>query len=639
MIAEICLVFADSLRKPVPMKRSAIATVLGLAALGLLILLAAESRPLAVGVHVAQYTVAGDLGRVNQDFRTLVTTLEAARRDVQAPGEGARALLERVAQQPQQLPNELFEMRGNASQAQRLRNSFEGFTATIGNATKLARELLVEQGDYAASVHFLRDSGVRVIEEMRDMNLNRGAADTFQLVVGSLSFAGPASTVQEYELRRLLAALARDQRVDTMPNDFRRLLAAAETILTSKTNIESKLTQLAGTPVVASATNLSLAAQDLYNAAVDRIDQARFLLAVYAVVLLAALGLLALRLHGSYRDLNRANGDLATLNESLEQRVVDRTKELEGTLANLKESQVQLVQAEKMSSLGQLVAGISHEINTPLLYLTNNAELIRERLELVNELVRHCTAAFSIKASDFADRAQYQMRFVNALKDVKVLLRDADLEASVQEAQDLARDSIEGLSELTEMAQSLKDFSRLDRAPVARFDVHAGIDKTLLIAKNIVKHKATVRKFYGDIPEIECSPSQINQVFLNIVTNAAQAIEETGEIVITTKRRGADHVEIRIADTGCGIPEENLARIRDPFFTTKEVGTGTGLGLAIVEEIVHSHGGELLVESQVGKGSAFTVVLPIKHRDAAHAAGTPAAAEDHNAPLAYAEAV
>ena len=174
-----------------------------------------------------------------------------------------------------------------------------------------------------------------------------------------------------------------------------------------------------------------------------------------------------------------------------------------------------------------------------------------------------------------------------------------------------------GLGELTEMAQSLKDFSRLDRAPIASFDVNAGLDKTLLIAKNIVKHKATVSKFYGEIPEIECSPSQINQVFLNIVTNAAQAIETQGEIVITTKLYDPDHVAIRISDTGCGIPEENLSKIRDPFFTTKEVGTGTGLGLSIVDEIVRSHFGELQVESVVGKASTFTVILPIK-RPAAH---------------------
>jgi signal transduction histidine kinase len=164
------------------------------------------------------------------------------------------------------------------------------------------------------------------------------------------------------------------------------------------------------------------------------------------------------------------------------------------------------------------------------------------------------------------------------------------------------------------MAQSLKDFSRLDRAPVGRFDVNAGMDKTLVIARNIVKHKADVRKFYGEVPEIECSPSQINQVFLNLVTNAAQAIDEQGEIVITTKSYDDEHVAITVSDTGCGIPEENLQKIRDPFFTTKEVGKGTGLGLSIVEEIVRSHGGRLLVESEVGRGSTFTVVLPIEQR-------------------------
>ena len=285
---------------------------------------------------------------------------------------------------------------------------------------------------------------------------------------------------------------------------------------------------------------------------------------------------------------------------------------MSGTLADLRESQVQLVQAEKMSSLGQLVAGISHEINTPLLYLANNAELIRERLEPLRDFIAACVSAFSIKSEDFADRAAYQTRFVGALRDVKVLLRDGELDATVEEIQDLTRDSIEGLVELTEMAQSLKDFSRLDRAPIASFDVNAGLEKTLLIAKNILKHRATVSKVYGEIPEIECSPSQINQVFLNIITNAAQAIETQGEITIETKLYDPDHVAIRISDTGCGIPEENMSKIRDPFFTTKEVGTGTGLGLSIVDEIIRSHYGELQIESVVGKGSSFTVILPIK---------------------------
>jgi len=594
------------------MKRAVIALVLALAALGLLISLVLESRSLPVETHVAQYTITGDLERLDADYRALIDILEAAWQEQQPPGEGARALLERVAAQPQQLPESLFRMQGSASQEARLSNSHETFTTAISGAAVLAGELIADQTEYAAAVAFLRESGASVIQQIRSAGLDRAAADTFQLVVGTLDFAGKDASVRSSELERLLVTLGRDQRVDNIPGDVALLRNSVATILTNKPLIESRLEQLIGTPVGEHAASLSTAAQDMYAIAATRIEQARLMLGVYAVVLLLAVGFVAFRLHGSYREINRANADLAGLNESLEQRVAVRTQELSGTLADLKESQVQLVQAEKMSSLGQLVAGISHEINTPLLYLANNAELIRERLEPLRDFITSCTAAFSIKSEDFSDRAVYQAQFVGALKVVKTQLRDQELDATVQEIQDLMRDSIAGLNELTEMAQSLKDFSRLDRAPIARFDVNAGLDKTLLIAKNIVKHKATVNKFYGEIPEIECSPSQINQVFLNIISNAAQAIETHGEIVITTKLRDENHVAIRIADTGCGIPEENLSKIRDPFFTTKEVGTGTGLGLSIVDEIIRSHYGELLIESVVGKGSAFTVVLPIR---------------------------
>lgn len=599
------------------MKRAVIAFVLALAALALLISLALESRSLPVDAHVAQYTIAGDLQRLDEDFKALVDTLEASWTQQAPPGEGARALLGRVKAQPRQLPESLFKMQGSASQEARLRNSQETFMAALGQATALAEELIADQTTYSAAVAFLRESGATVIQELRDARLERQSADTFQLVVGTLDYAGKDASVRAGALDRLLVTLGRDQRVDSMPADFKLLLTSVETILKNKPLIESKLKQLDSTPVGEHAAALATAAQDMYTNAVTRIEQARLMLSVYAVVLLLSVGFIAFRLQRTYHQINRANAELAVLNESLEHRVADRTTELSGTLADLKESQVQLVQAEKMSSLGQLVAGISHEINTPLLYLANNAELIRERLEPLREFVTACVGAFSIKADDFPDRAAYQAKFVAALRDVKILLRDNELEAAIEEIQDLTRDSIEGLGELTEMAQSLKDFSRLDRAPIASFDVNAGIEKTLLIAKNIVKHKASIVKHYGEIPEIQCSPSQINQVFLNIITNAAQAIEGQGEIVITTKLYDAERIAIAIADTGCGIPEENLSKIRDPFFTTKDVGTGTGLGLSIVDEIIRSHFGELQIESEVGKGSVFTVILPIKRPEPA----------------------
>jgi signal transduction histidine kinase len=208
---------------------------------------------------------------------------------------------------------------------------------------------------------------------------------------------------------------------------------------------------------------------------------------------------------------------------------------------------------------------------------------------------------------------------VHALKDVKLMLRDEDLEANLSEAEDLTRDSIAGLAELTEMAQSLKDFSRLDRAPIANFDVNAGLDKTLVIAKNIVKHKATVRKFYGEVPEIQCSPSQINQVFLNIITNAVHAMPadrpEPGVITLRTAREGDDMVRIEIQDNGSGIPANVLPKIFDPFYTTKPIGKGTGMGLSISFKIVQEHGGKILVDTEPGVGTVFSILLPLRPRE------------------------
>jgi two-component system, NtrC family, sensor kinase len=595
------------------MKRTSVAVILAVAALAMLSALVWQSRSLPLEVHLAQNTIATELERTTEDFATLAAALESDWAATLTPGEGAHALSGRIAATPLQLRPLIEQIPGGVNERNRLLGIFDTFSLRVGEVAELAQQIFDEQARYVSNVEYVRDEGPRIIQQMRDLLLDEVAADAFQLVVGTLDFASPRATVQDFELRRLLTALTRDQRVNAnMPREVERLGQAVNAILDSKRGLAAKIDQVAATPIPQQATRLTYAAQDVYQSTVASGEQARFMLSIYSIALLAAVGLVAFRLQSSYRQINRANAELAQLNESLEQRVTERTNELAGTLRDLKESQVQLVQAEKMSSLGQLVAGISHEINTPLLYLANNAVMIQERLQVLQKFIGSCSKAFAVNAHDFEDRAEYQKRFVGALKEVKGMLGREDLEASVQEAQDLAQDSIEGLEDLTEMAQSLKDFSRLDRAPVATFDVNNGLDKTLLIARNIIKHKAEVRKFYGELPEIQCSPSQINQVFLNLVTNAAQAIEQQGEIVITTKRRGDDHVAISVADTGCGIPPEIMDKIRDPFFTTKEVGSGTGLGLSIVDEIIRSHDGALEVESVPGRGSVFTVVLPIR---------------------------
>ena len=595
------------------MKRKILAVLFAALAIGLLAYLVVKSRSVVVDSHLSHFTALAELERAREDFQTLLATLDEAWRETRAPGEGAKALAARVAASPDQISQHLFAVSEGGNKELRVRNSLDGFSQTVDEASTLVGEIIEEQTRYAASVEFLKDRGTRIVEEMRDIRLNRAAEETFRLVVGTLDFAKADATVQEFELRRLLVTLGRDQRIDAnMPDEVEELQNAVTTILRTKASLNSKLTQLNGAPVVANAIKLATAEEDLYRSSLGSVDEAKTLLAVYAVLLLLAGGFIAHRLNQSYRDLNAANAELAVMNTSLEQRVEERTAELSTALSDLKESQVQLVQAEKMSSLGQLVAGISHEINTPLLYLANNAVLLQERLEVLGQFVAASNSAFSISPDSYEDRGEYQRNFVAALKDLKRRLAEDEIADGLVEAESLVNDSIEGLEDLTTMAQSLKDFSRLDRAPTDTFDINEGLEKTLVIAKNALKYKVSVHKHLGEVPKIQGSPSQINQVLLNIITNAAQAIDDKGDVVITTKQHDENHISVTIADTGCGIPEDNLSKIRDPFFTTKEVGTGTGLGLSIVDEIVRSHHGQLVVESEVGKGSSFTVILPIK---------------------------
>lgn len=594
------------------MKRTLASIGLAVIAAGVLVFLALASRPLPAGVHIAQNSLRSELDIVAQDYLAVLGAFGAAWSSRQPPGEAAQALVNRLKGTPARIGEDVATIPGSRGQRNLIDASRASFDAAVGAGGQLAAELLGDLSAFSAGVTVLRDLGPPAVQRLRDLRLDSAAASMFELVMGTLDFASDAPA-EPQSLRGLVETLERDQSVDAnLPREMTALGGAANTILRSKRSIEDKLSALRATPIIAAAEALESATGDAYASSMTRIDRARLMLAVYAMLLLAAVTLITYRLKQSYRAVAAANSELSRLNESLEQRVLARTEELEGTLRDLKESQVQLVQAEKMSSLGQLVAGISHEINTPLLYLANNVELIKERLANLREFLRRSLAVYGLQPEDFDTRAEYQSALAKAMNELRSRLQEAELDADLEEAQDLLGDCADGLKDLTDMAQSLKDFSRLDRAPVGHFDVNAGLDKTLVIARNMVKHKANVTKCYGEVPQIECSPSQINQVFLNLISNAAQAIENKGEIVLKTALHDVDHVAVSVSDTGCGIPAEIIDKIKDPFFTTKEVGSGTGLGLSIVDEIVRKHGGRLLIESKPGAGSKFMVVLPIK---------------------------
>jgi signal transduction histidine kinase len=607
------------------MKRTVSVIVLGLVALALLVSAALRSRAIPLPSHIAYYTLDSDLTRLKEEFATLVASLETAWASSQAPGEAASALQQRIADSVTDLESSLAEIPGSTAQRERMQVSLESLRGPLGTVDTLTTTLLVQQAEYAEALSVLREQGPEIVRVLRAASFDALAATVFQALAATIEYARPDVVAEPADVRRFAVTLDRDLRLaGGRGSEARPVLDAINLILETRDGIQSRLDQLGGSPLPGFVDELAQSAENAYTGAVSSADSARTMLTIYAIVMLLGVGIIGYRLHSSYRQLNRANSELSVLNESLEHRVDDRTADLRHALDDLKESQVQLVQAEKMSSLGQLVAGISHEINTPLLYLANNASMIAERVGVLNEFVHESAATLSLNPASFKDRAEYQTRLIEGLRTLKILLRENEIDASLEEIVDLNRDSIEGLADLTAMAQSLKDFSRLDRAPVDSFDVNAGIDKTLTIARNVIKHKADVRKFYGELPRIECSPSKINQVFLNLITNAAQAIETKGEIIIATKLRDPGHVAISITDNGCGIPEENMGKICDPFFTTKAPGMGTGLGLSIVDEIVRSHGGELNVESRVGVGSTFTVILPLRQP----ARAEPAASDD-----------
>ena len=346
-----------------------------------------------------------------------------------------------------------------------------------------------------------------------------------------------------------------------------------------------------------------------FQAIADEKEQYRVYLAFYSLALLVFLAYVLWQLGRSYVKINHANEALRSANENLEQRVDERTKELSQALKHLKESELLLVQTEKMSSLGQMVAGIAHEINTPLAYVKSSLATLKERLPEVEGVVAESTKLMGLLERGDATDEQLSEQFTR----VSTLATQFQAEGMAANLETLNGDALHGIEQISEIILSLKNFSRLDRSKVSRFNLNEGLESTLVIARNLVKHK-TVNKRFGELPLIECSPSQINQVFLNLITNAAQATsdDQSGEITITTSVVATGHIRVDVADNGHGIPDNVISKIFDPFFTTKDVGQGTGLGLSIAYKIVQEHGGRIEVKSKVGKGTMFSVLLPVK---------------------------
>jgi signal transduction histidine kinase len=312
-----------------------------------------------------------------------------------------------------------------------------------------------------------------------------------------------------------------------------------------------------------------------------------------------------LALRGMQKQLGAQNLRLQQeirVREQAEQSLTESYEKLKVSSRKLEELYEQLLQAEKMASIGQLAAGVAHEINNPIGFVHANLQMLREYVEGLLHMV------------DIYERAESALTADPALlAEIRLAKESVDLAFIRNDLKSLLNESLDGVQRVRGIVQDLRDFSHVGEAERQTAALHPGIDSTLNIVAAEIRKKAQVLKEYGIIPEIECVPAQLNQVFLNLLMNALQAIDRDGLIVIRTGHEG-EWVWVEIQDNGCGIPRENIGRIFDPFFTTKPVGQGTGLGLSVSWGIVSQHGGRIDVRSEPGEGSVFRVWLPVKRQ-------------------------
>ncbi len=295
----------------------------------------------------------------------------------------------------------------------------------------------------------------------------------------------------------------------------------------------------------------------------------------------------------------------------LEVKVEERTRELNqsnidlnNALDDLKNAQTKLVDAEKMASLGQLTAGIAHEINNPINFVSSNIIPLRRDIDDIIDLLNKIENIIKEKSLD------------NEFEEAKKFKKEIDYDYLIHEIDVLLKGMSDGAGRTVEIVKGLKSFSRLDESDLKFANVNEGLDSTIIILNSTFKGKVAVVKEFGDIPEIECFAGKLNQVFMNIINNAAQAVitshenDNDGKVVIKTYNEN-DFVKISISDNGTGMPEEVKQKIFEPFFTTKKAGEGTGLGLSIVYSIIELHKGTIEVNSELDKGTEFLITLPI----------------------------
>ncbi len=306
------------------------------------------------------------------------------------------------------------------------------------------------------------------------------------------------------------------------------------------------------------------------------------------------------------------NEELQAMNRELSDEIAERRRtedelkvnsdELAATYSELQTIQMQAYQQDKMASIGQLAAGVAHEINNPMAFIISNLESLKDYLERLTRFI----AVQEEAVAGFVPKGREEAALINKVEDARQTLK---IDYVLEDVSSLIGETFEGADRVKDIVQDLKGFARVE-SESRPANINDGLESAINIVWNEVKYKAELTKQLGELPVTKCNIGQLNQVFMNILMNAAQAIDKWGKIVVKTWTEGG-YIFVSIADTGCGIPPQIVSKIFEPFYTTKEVGKGTGLGLSVAYDIVKRHGGDISVISEPGKGSTFTIIIPV----------------------------
>lgn len=556
-----------------------IAVLMAVIALGVLWFLfdRAQGDAQALGVHVVRLRALDLALEAEADLNR-----EALKAQLSLDGEATRlsAAVQNWRDAQGGLQGGAASIRGIA---QNLDGDLQSYSEVMDEKDTAVEDYRTRLGNVVALFHRMRSSGDRAFASIELGKFTEERQRIVDLVLETAAYAIQSTPANRSTIDGLIQAIKFPQQ--PVPPVARAaaddLVTDVEALLTAKDEFQTLADSWFAIPSVNKLERLRASYYAYYGQQDKTVQRYRLVLAIYAGTVLCVFAIFGLRLRRSYADLDRSNASLQETNNNLEQLVESRTKDLRVAMSELRRQQAQMIQTEKMAALGQMVAGVAHEINTPLGYALSNVDILHKEL--------------------------ISMR--RDLMNAQPSQRTTQLIARYDDYDGLLVDVTHGLRIIAGLVINLKDFARVDRSSLEVFDLNKGVEAALAICQSQFKERIEVLCEYGDLPLVSCAPSQLNQVFLNVLNNAAQSIGGSGSIHIRTCDAG-EYVEVSIRDSGCGMDAATQARIFEPFFTTKPVGQGTGLGLSSAFRIMEDHNGSIRVRSSPGEGSEFTISIP-----------------------------